>query len=171
MTYTYRITEWIEGQYRISVDFDDRKSAWANFDCTGSLIAENSENIAFHPFPSELKEKASSIIANLPENKFAGKDVFIRFNHIPKNGKSTNWATGHQELGVSAYEALYDVASGEYCCYGALEGAELSYLIQASPIYFITGEVVGKGSDGEPVISNIEVLGEATYNKITGKYF
>lgn len=60
--------------------------------------------------------------------------------------------------------------SGEYTTYGALAGAELSYLIQGANIYFITGDVVGQGADGEPVLTNVEVLGKAELIRETGCY-
>ena len=169
MTYTYTVCQ-LDGNYRIDVRFPDKKMAWAIFDAAGNLLRENGCNVVFEPFPSELKDNAAEIFASLPLNKYEGKDVYIRFNELPECGQSTNWATGQKEKGVSAYECTYDTMSGEYFAYGALQGAELSYLMQGVNIYFITGAVVGKGADGEPLLSNVETLGRATYNKETGGY-
>lgn len=165
----YKIVEWLDNNYRINVIENGKQIAWANFDKSGNLIKESPEYFG-NSFPSDLKEKTDELIKALPVNELAGNDVYIRFNNLPKSGKSTNWATGNKECGVSAYESAYNVETGEYSCYGALQGAELSYLIQGADIYFITGEKCGTGSDGEPLLKNVKLLAQAKYNRETGGY-
>jgi len=55
--------------------------------------------------------------------------------------KSRNWRTGRFELGVSVSEhPYYKIAHG------------YKY------IYVVTGDVIGRGSDGEPVLANVRPL-------------
>ena len=39
-----------------------------------------------------------------------------------------------------------------------LDGAALTYLIKGAEIYLITGKEIGKGSDGEPLIEDAEIV-------------
>ena len=78
---------------------------------------------------------------------------YIRFGAIPKSGKSINYATGNTESGVSVFSADF-LPDGEY----RLTGLNANQLWSASSIrnrkvYRVWGDVVGSGSDGEPVVT------------------
>lgn len=94
MGYTYTVTREGKLNFRISVRHEERQMSWAIFTSNGELIKANGNDIVFLPFPDELKANAKEIIKALPEDKFAGSDVYLRFNELPKSGASTNWSTG-----------------------------------------------------------------------------
>lgn len=86
------------------------------------------------------------------------KKVFIRFGDIPQNGKSKIYCgevfEGY-EVGVSVYEAIKDgdniqvlMPSLTYSACVSLSGC------LERPMLEVTGEVIGKGSDGEPLLKN-----------------
>lgn len=88
-----------------------------------------------------------------------GKELFVRWSRGPEsdaqmNWTSTNYQTGYQEYGLSVVRL--DTDSSDYDMYYAL--AEYRFLTH--PVcYILTGTVVGRGSDGEPVLEDCEVLG------------
>jgi len=91
-------------------------------------------------------------------------DVYIRFGDIPDGGKSTNHTDGSKEDGVSAYEAKIKGTHTD-------EDADVKFVPQGNKIqqiialqqrdtYLLTGDEVGRGEDGEPVLANIETVAE-----------
>jgi hypothetical protein len=84
----------------------------------------------------------------------AGSTVgYIRFGSLPGGGKSRNHLTGEFEDGVSCYEAIFrpdgsfELLAGPDSLRSLASGGLLT-----RPAYRLWGEVVGKGSDGEPVL-------------------
>lgn len=83
---------------------------------------------------------------------------YIRFGEIPKNERSTNYFTKEYEKGVSVFD----------------ENLELTNLRLVSSLanrigtkaYIVTGDEVGKGNDGEPLIINVKVIEEFKYNDL-----
>ena len=82
--------------------------------------------------------------------------TFIRFGDIPDSFKSKNHLTEKLEAGVSVYDAV-DI-DGEI----KILFPDLTYSACVSlsgvldrPMYEVIGNVIGYGSDGEPLLSNI----------------
>ena len=98
---------------------------------------------------------------------------FVRFGHkdgaFPPSGHSKNCSTGDLETGVSVYEALE--RGGKYqillprldgtapatlgMCFNVAQGL---WGMENNPIFEVVGEVVGIGSDGEPLLKNCKVV-------------
>ena len=98
---------------------------------------------------------------------------FVRFGRkgkaLPSSGKSRNALTGEQECGVSVYEAIE--RDGQYQillprldgtapatlrqCYNAAQGL---WGMENNPLFEVKGDIVGTGSDGEPLLKNCEVV-------------
>lgn len=98
---------------------------------------------------------------------------FVRFGHkdgaFPPGEMSRNGLTGEFEIGVSVYEALE--RDGKYqillpridgtapatlgMCFNAAQGL---WGMENYPLYEVDGEVVGIGSDGEPLLKNCKVV-------------
>lgn len=85
--------------------------------------------------------------------------VYLRAGNPPKNGRSKNYLTGKLEAGVSVYEGfirdnkafvLLPKATGSACV-----GARV---LTRRPTYQVKGDVVGRGSDGEPVLANCRIV-------------
>lgn len=78
------------------------------------------------------------------------KKGFIRFGKCPKNGQSTNYRDNTLEAGVSVFEAEF--VGKEYRLL-LTDYLEVTYVAVADrPAYRVYGEIVGAGSDGEPVL-------------------
>lgn len=105
-------------------------------------------------------EQVQECIDFLPKVKYPSVlDGYIRFGLPPKSGKSLNYATGEPEGGVSAYNASFDPITGTWLCDGsALMGAVIVGNITKQDVYLILGDEVGVGSDGEPVLSNVQIV-------------
>lgn len=133
---------------------------WAIFTRDGQLIekSESGKNDWWKGWTEQELQEVSEKIRHFPSAPYSG-DVYLRFNRPPKSGKSRNYATGELEKGVSCYALRWDLVAG---CYkrtgGGLDGAMFAYMIQGAPIYLITGNECGIGSDGEPLLDNVKVL-------------
>ena len=88
------------------------------------------------------------------------KKYFIRFGEIPKSGKSKNFLTDNLELGISVYDCIRK--DKEYLIimpkltYSNCVG--LSGCIDRDIIYLVTGNIIGRGSDTEPLLSNYKIV-------------
>lgn len=84
-----------------------------------------------------------------------GEPVFVRYGRWDGRARSSNHCTGERELGVSVYRGrLVDGAVELDDCIDLYYFAELSGRI-AFPV---TGDEVGTGSDGEPVLRRVRLL-------------
>jgi len=92
-------------------------------------------------------------VQEVEEKENNGKKVYLRAGFLPENGKSFNYLTKESENGVSVFDLenglpilntlqLVDDFSGRY----------------GKPYFFVTGEEIGKGFDGEPVLNNVEII-------------
>lgn len=136
-----------------------RGLAWRDYNWNGEIIKECKAGSCVPEFGHDHDDEIAATIANMIRPYDC--DIYIRFGELPRGGRSTNWATGETEAGISAYDTTYDGVTGCYKCYGALQGAEINYLMRGANIYFVTGDVVGTGSDGEPLLANVNIIAEA----------
>jgi len=91
---------------------------------------------------------------------------YLRFGDIPENGKSKIWrgeeCVGEEE-GVSVYEIRLDKDKHISICLpfpfhrDTLDTLCVLTKYDNRPCYTVTGEYVGKGTDGEPLISNVQI--------------
>lgn len=107
-----------------------------------------------------------------------GQPVFIRFGrpqvsngeYIPSSINRMGEKIG-DELGISVYDGIYDPKSGFYAIQGMGSSGNLGLSIainQKRPAYLVSGNVVGEGSDGEPLLNpkTFKIIKEIPYNKI-----
>ncbi len=111
----------------------------------------------------KLEHRATKLLVEtknkLHEEKWKNaKEVYIRFGDIPKGGKSKDWASGNQEKGVSVFRGKI-LPNGEILPLPRTN-QELGSLLTMNnrPLYVITGEEVGTGADGEPVLTNAKKI-------------
>ena len=94
--------------------------------------------------------------------------MFIRYGKVPEDERSTIWFRGSEskgkEDGVSVYEA-HETLDGTYAPvipYPPNEDALDDYYhylrYYTGEVYLVDGDVVGKGSDGEPLIRNVKII-------------
>lgn len=97
---------------------------------------------------------------------------YIRFGDIPTDQLSTIHYRGFEvgkEPGVSVYDCICN-DKGEYqivlptpCSEGTITSLQgLMFYSKDKNIYLVTGDFVGYGTDGEPCITNVQVLEDIT---------
>lgn len=108
-------------------------------------------------------------IAWLEKQRESDKSLYIRFGNIPINGKSKVY-NGEIEIGIeegiSVYPAFED-KEGNIILGLNLPITKTSLYTQqhlleyeSRPCYLVTGDYVGKGTDGEPLIKNVRIIKE-----------
>lgn len=97
-----------------------------------------------------------------------GRPLYLRFGTWPKNERSmiTEAMPSVHELGVSVYRAGYDATSGSYFIAPdedlRMDTAYEAYMQYSSrPVFLVTGEEIGLGGAGEPVLRRVKVVAYA----------
>lgn len=94
-------------------------------------------------------------------------DVYIRFGDIPDNEHSTNHIDNTREQGVSVYAASLESVPPDTDAPGRFvpHGPKLLQVILLlnRHAYLVTGDEVGRGTDGEPLLKNIDVICDLEY--------
>lgn len=102
--------------------------------------------------------------------------VYIRFGKPPRSGRSGIYRRGRKvgsEEGLSVYDAIYrsdgwhvvlPTPLNEYAI-GTLNSLYDIVKSRKRKVFLISGVEIGKGSDGEPLITDFEILDDIT-NKI-----
>ena len=104
-------------------------------------------------------------------------DLYIRFGDIPENeqsNKKQNFTTIGKEDGVSCYNVteLNDkyvpiipipctedtLCTIDYCLLESSKGER--------PVFLISGDLVGRGIEGEPLLRNITIVKDISYEYI-----
>jgi len=88
--------------------------------------------------------------------------VYVHFGDIPKSGRSWNYLAKKEEKGVSVYEAIIREGKMQIILPSLTGSAcvSLSGCLDRTA-YFVTGEVIGTGSDGEPLLEDPTITGVA----------
>lgn len=117
----------------------------------------------------QFKGQFNTAIAWLVKQNKSDKSLYIRFGDIPTNGKSKVY-NGEIEIGIeegiSVYPAFED-KEGNIILGLNLPITKTSLHTQQHlleydnrPCYLVTGDYVGKGTDGEPLIKNVRIIKE-----------
>ena len=96
---------------------------------------------------------------------------YIRFGEIPEDERSSIYYRGMycgKEEGVSVYECIF--THGEYHvivpCPITMGGLDtltgFLFYNKDKPVYYVVGEWVGTGHDGEPLLRNVRVIADIT---------
>lgn len=100
------------------------------------------------------------------------KQKYIRFGDIPKGERSTIWRV-ETEIGKEQGVSVYDY----FCTDNDTIGVVLPLPITENalntftnlvkyddrPCYLVEGDCVGKGSDGEPLLRNVNIVKQIKY--------
>ena len=91
-------------------------------------------------------------------------DVYVRFGDIPEGERSYNSTDECYEDGVSVYAAEIESVPAESDADGMFvpvgnKTLQIIMLAQRDT-YLVTGERVGTGVDGEPLLRDVEIVGE-----------
>jgi len=97
--------------------------------------------------------------------------LFIRFGSVPKRGQSRNHVSGELESGVSVYAAIEQDGSIRYDDNQSLNRPYSMLFFLERPAYLVRGyQLNRRGSDGEPLLVNVQVVCHLRYNKKTGSF-
>jgi len=94
--------------------------------------------------------------------------VAVRFGCPRLDGRSVNHANGDRERGLSVYAAeerapgQWALSDGDGVGIGTLIG-----LVEDGKVpYLVRGDRIGTGSDGEPLLHNVELIGRLEFKKV-----
>ena len=123
-------------------------------------IFEDVDSIKVHDEIKGLSDYASSLAKGsltIRKIAFSTKEVnektYLRIGIVPKNEESFNYLTGQNESGVSVFE----LKDGK----PVLNNLQLvdSYAGRSdSQAFIVTGEEIGIGNDGEPLLKNVKYI-------------
>ena len=96
---------------------------------------------------------------------------YLRFGEIPENEESGIWQHGDfvgKEIGVSVYDAVIKrnnilIALPLPMTESTLDTFQGFVEYDNRPCYLVTGKMVGKGKDGEPLLKNVKIIKEIKY--------
>jgi len=132
---------------------------WATFSEDGELIKTGSEYIT-KPTQAALDravEDARKIADLRKAPGFSDADKYYRFGSPPEDGRSRHIISGKRERGVSVYRAVANVF-GNYSRDPDIAFPYYGMSLFDRPIYEVEGKRVGKGSDGEPVLKDVQIV-------------
>lgn len=95
---------------------------------------------------------------------------YVRYGDLPPDGKSKNYADGTQERGVSVLKGRC-LPTGEAKPLIETNQQYGSYLtsLMDRPLYIVSGEEAGMGSDGEPILINAKKVRKAKIADLLSK--
>lgn len=137
---------------------------WRIYAFDGSVVTQGRSDL-FGEWPEGIEEE---IIGRIAEYASAAQqvptyDAYLRFKSLPKGERSRNHETGRLEDGVSVYALEWDVLGRAWKL--VMTGNPFQFVLNSFrgdvPAYIVTGERVGTGSDGEPLIRNVTIVGPA----------
>ena len=113
-------------------------------------------------------------IADIGPSELSDDELYIRFGAIPEGERSWDNRNDQWENGVSVYacerdatdeDAPEDVDEAYYLAGTMLQTA---FALMTRDTYLVTGEQVGTGADGEPVLKDVEAVAKLTSPKGVG---
>jgi len=134
---------------------------WAEYSADGARIRQGTHRLCT-PTADELGRWDAAVLDIIARAQRADlpNTLYIRWNDLPKDGRSRNHATGELEAGVSVYGAQYNPITDliEYAEDGTGCHAALTYLLSGAPCYLVTGTELARGSDGEPILQDVQII-------------
>lgn len=130
-------------------------AAWAG--AHGYDIIEGRDGYGAYRASLTHRETAQALatIKAAEDAVFSGAERgYVRLGNLPSGGRSRNRATGGSEAGVSVFvaEIAPDGRWRPILDTPQLLGSYLSLIADERPAYRVYGQVIGTGSDGEPLM-------------------
>jgi hypothetical protein len=173
---SYTDAPGIEGKV-IRFDGGEKPLHWMIFDPVGGMELARGTDWSCSPSEAEAQEwqEAASRLAAKWKGRLADLDktLYIRYGRLPPGGKSRNYASGMWEEGIAVYPARYDLVAGAIVFdegYGVWQGGTLIGVMSRVP-YLVEGELVGTGSDGEPLLRGVRRVAILRYDLEMGGFF
>jgi hypothetical protein len=86
-----------------------------------------------------------------------GRPCYIRYGRLPKGGRSYNHRDNYYEAGVSVYHG-YAMPDGYILKLSGTDAVSALFIVHGRTAYEVTGQAVGIGSDGEPLLANARLV-------------
>lgn len=137
----------------------DEQAAWAlAFVNRAKPVVDEFGPCGRHEFANEAEAEAHLDALLAAHNvgaqaRSTGKHCYIRYGKLPTGGYSRNHRDGTLEKGVSTYSA-YEMNGTLYVDMAGVDGISAAFIMGRTDIYIVSGTEVGRGSDGEPILSN-----------------
>ena len=100
-------------------------------------------------------------------NNHSNKKYFIRFGELPEDGISHSWNTESMQTGtedgLSVYDATNVNGKWQIVLPNPVSARGLNtlcalLLFQKRKVFILTGDIVGRGSDNEPLLKNATIV-------------
>lgn len=116
-------------------------------------------------------------IADVDHEDLDESELYIRFGNTPDDERSYDNRNDRMEDGVSVYDCVRVEIDDEADTDAEIGYAPCGQMIQTifalmfRDTYLVTGERVGTGADGEPLLRDVEAVAELKTAKGTGAWF
>lgn len=163
------ITWEVDGEYTETFTTDEVQNSLDD----GVMTVENIANGRTENDDGTVEYEEEEIVDIAP-SELSDEDLYIRFGAIPEGERSWDNRNDRWEDGVSVYACERDATDED-----APEGVDEAYYLAGTMLqtvfslmtrdtYLVTGEQVGNGADGEPVLKNVEAVAKLTSPKGVG---
>ena len=140
--------------------FSSAADALAAAEAAGYTAVERRDGFGHPVWDLTHTETAAELerLRSLAADKWrAAKPCYVRYGRLPAGGRSRNYADGTLEAGVSVFRGQR-LPSGEARALPNSAQEVGTYLhLRDRQLYIVTGQEIGTGSDGEPVLANARI--------------
>lgn len=151
---------WDHDSWLLAPVVENGKISNKSFAVSFEEINARLETGRYRPVDCEINRTLD--VSNLPIG--TDSDVYIRFGDVPEDGRSYNNTDDCYEDGVSVYDAEIESvpsASDAGAMFVPIGPKTLQIILLAHrPTYLVTGNKVGTGVDGEPLLRDVEIVSE-----------
>lgn len=109
------------------------------------------------------QDALNALVAAAKDRWAKAKPCYVRYGKLPPDGRSRNHADGSLEAGVSVYRGER-LPSGEARAIPSTNAemwGALRLQLTDRELYIVTGDEIGVGSDGEPLLCNARIWRKA----------
>lgn len=163
-------TELLDENYNERLEIVDRDGndvTLVTLDDSGQRLNDTKETFTVEGVQHALDDDIMTVVSTPGQDEYDRHDVsglspedvddsdlYIRFGNLPEGGRSYDNRNDVLEDGVSVYAC--DCEDGVYKPKGQMLQTVFGLMMRHT--YLVTGERVGTGADGEPVLQNVEIV-------------
>lgn len=109
-----------------------------------------------HP---DTQSELDRLVAASDDKWRGASPCYVRLGDLPASGRSRNHADGSNEAGVSVYHGeILPTGEARPLPRHNAELCGLLTMLAERPMYVVTGDEIGTGSDGEPLLANCKIV-------------
>lgn len=114
---------------------------------------------------AEERAKIRELQARLADARARGKPVYVRYGRPPCGGHSRNGRDGGREIGLSVYPGYRLPGMRILLDLTGIDETNWYELHLTRECYLASGDEVGHGGDGEPLLATDAVVSKYGYNR------